>query len=471
MPLSLSDFLKIDRSRLTALGCYNSILDSDSRFFINFMRLREATTAEFSNSYGRILDLFDKVGILLKASKGEGDRFYREAFDLLKMSEMEELCLGYSAKGTSGSGSGSRLKRKILLTGKDIISAGIIEPEIFELVGLFEDGIGPDRISDMIGRTIEDDLAAYSRRVLSQLDIPRSGRVKLRFEEGLLLNPFNNKQLLLIPGELLHELPIAREWEDIDIVCEINSKLREEINNVIGIRWKELSTATKKDIARRILLTHSDILLDLIKSYREARLDQYDFEADPLGEATWYQAATSLAGKFPLILARKDSTSIKGVINIVRTICLQYKSLIENNGLHEVLYYKGKPRHERIAQKIFLGVADIYCKANDLDLSPEVNSGRGSVDFKMSRGYKKRVVVEVKLTTNPQLIHGFETQTKEYQKAEQMAFAFYLVVHNGGPDSRLEKLFTTQNDLVQKKRSIPEIIVVDASMRASASKA
>ena len=118
MPLSLSDYLHIDKATFDKTGCFDTILDADSLSFINFMRLRDAQTDELTGSYGRVEKLFDQVGILLKASKREADRFYREAFDLLRMAELEELCLGYSVKGTSGLGSGGKLKQKILPTGR-----------------------------------------------------------------------------------------------------------------------------------------------------------------------------------------------------------------------------------------------------------------------------------------------------------------------------------------------------------------
>lgn len=60
----------------------------------------------------------------------------------------------------------------------------------------------------------------------------------------------------------------------------------------------------------------------------------------------------------------------------------------------------GKSKHESAAQLLFYGVADSYCAANNIDLSPESNAGRGPVDFKLSRGSTDKVIVEVKLTSN-----------------------------------------------------------------------
>lgn len=58
-----------------------------------------------------------------------------------------------------------------------------------------------------------------------------------------------------------------------------------------------------------------------------------------------------------------------------------------------------------------------YISANDLDISFEPDAGRGPVDFKVSRGGDK-TIVEIKLSTNTQYLHGYEEQVEEYGKAE-----------------------------------------------------
>ena len=73
---------------------------------------------------------------------------------------------------------------------------------------------------------------------------------------------------------------------------------------------------------------------------------------------------------------------------------------------------------EKTVQKTFHGVASYYCKTNDLDISPETNTGRSPVDFKISRGGDK-TVIEIKLTSNKDCLHGFEVQIEEYAKSEE----------------------------------------------------
>lgn len=469
MPLSLSDYLGTSHEDLDALGCFDTILDLDSMMFVNFLRVRDSNTPELAGAYEHIEKLFSSIGHLLAACKKENDRFWREADKRLEMSEFEEICLGYSSRGTAGSGSGIELKQRILSIGKEIIEAGLNEPEIFELVGLFEDNIGPDRISDFIARTIQDYLVAFSKRILTELGVSPETRPELKFSEGVLLNPFSHKRLLLLPKDLLHELPIAQEWEDISMVCMLNAEVRKEINEVIGDNWKQMTAARKKAAARKVLLGQPALLRALVEDYRNFELEAYNFEIDPLGESTWYEAVKSIVAKQPLRLEKQGVTSLADIKKLVLAICDQFKALVEDKGLNEVLYAEGKPRKERIAQRLFFGIADAYCKANDLDISPETNSGRGAVDFKISAGYDLRVIVETKLTTNNRLTHGYEKQIGEYKKAENCAAAIYLVIDNGGSARRVAELIAIYNEALSAGVNNCDLILVDGRMKASAS--
>jgi hypothetical protein len=386
----------------------------------------------------------------------------------MDMSEFEEICLGYSRMGTSGAGSGHGLKLKILNTGKEIIKAGVKEPEIFELVGLFEDNIGPDRIGDFIGRTIKSDLIEYSKRIVSELDFDRK---KISFKNELIYNEFNKKELILLPHNVLHELPIAKDWDDIDDVCTKINAIREEINRAIGLTWDECTKSERRRFLRRLLLKNPVLMKKVIFDYRKYHLPEYSFTDDPLGEASWYSIAQEYSSAYPIKFKVNQIRCKSDLVNIVRQICHRFKSLIEDKGLNEVLYdNKKKPRRERIAQKLFHGISESYCEANNIDISPEVNSGRGALDFKFSIGYEIKVIVEVKLTTNPQLPHGYDEQLKEYQKAEKHSYPFYLVIDNGGDGKKLIELKNKHNDNKSKKILSPELIVVDATIKPTASK-
>jgi hypothetical protein len=155
---------------------------------------------------------------------------------------------------------------------------------------------------------------------------------------------------------------------------------------------------------------------------------------------------------------------------VVRKICEHFRHLVEDNQLARLLYdEKGVRKHESAAQLLFFGIASAYCTANGLDLSPESDGGRGPVDFKVSSGFEGKVLVEIKLTSNNQLLHGFEVQLPIYMKAENTIRSIYFVIDNGGySKARMDRF----KDAVGKAiKPCPSVIIIDGSIRESASKA
>ena len=71
-----------------------------------------------------------------------------------------------------------------------------------------------------------------------------------------------------------------------------------------------------------------------------------------------------------------------------------------------------------LAERLFYAVADADREANNVDLNREPNAGNGRVDFKLSKGYTARVLVEVKKSSNSDLLNGFEATTNSMRKAK-----------------------------------------------------
>jgi len=87
----------------------------------------------------------------------------------------------------------------------------------------------------------------------------------------------------------------------------------------------------------------------------------------------------------------------------------------------------------------------------------------------VSAGFKGKVLVEIKLTSNLQLAHGFEKQLPIYQAAEDAQRGIYLVINNGGIT---EQRWDAFSDIVKSAgANAPKVIVVDGIVRRSASKA
>ncbi|MGA3118217.1 MAG: hypothetical protein ABSF90_27795, partial [Syntrophobacteraceae bacterium] len=128
------------------------------------------------------------------------------------------------------------------------------------------------------------------------------------------------------------------------------------------------------------------------------------------------------------------------------------------------------PRHESTAQRLFFAVAYSYCVANNVDISPEVDTGTGQIDFKCAKGFDSKVLVEIKLSTNPRILHGYETQLEIYKKSEDTLRAFYVVIDVGRMGDKDQKLVRIKNEAAKKGQPLSELVFIDGILKPSASK-
>jgi hypothetical protein len=208
----------------------------------------------------------------------------------------------------------------------------------------------------------------------------------------------------------------------------------------------------------------------LLLLVREVDLKAYDLKRDPEGLTVWRGIHQTIAQKFPLQLSLVGPAAPKKAIEIVEAIVTQFETLVEKKGLWKVLWSADKPHKEKVAQMVFFALADAYCKANDLDVTPEADTGTGAVDFKFSHGYDIRILVEVKLSTNSKVIHGYEKQLESYKQAESPLHAIYLVVDVGGMGKKEEKLRAMKRERAAQHLPVSDIVIVDGKPKPSASK-
>ena len=197
---------------------------------------------------------------------------------------------------------------------------------------------------------------------------------------------------------------------------------------------------------------------------------ELDLLRDQLLVGAQLSASAAVREDFPLPIKDKASLSVEKVLAVAMTVIAEFKCLVENRGLWELLWDGDRPHGERVSQKLFLAVAESYCKAHGLDITPEAGTGSGVVDFKFSRGYDSRVLVEMKLSTNPRLLAGYENQIERYIAAERGARGVYLVVDVGAMGKKAEKLLAARNRRTLAGEPSPGICFVDANARPSASK-
>ncbi len=469
MAKTISDLLDVSSKTLMDLGAFDPILDLDTRLFIDPHLLKHCDIPEFEASYDKFTSHFKSIVKLLDASETKGDVFWNKADRLLSGKEVKGLCIGYASKGTSGSGVSLALRKRLLETAKNIIAKGKDDPELFELVGMFEGDFGPDRISDMTANIIRDDITEYTKRVVSQVELGAKATVTFDDKSGLPMNPFTGDIILLVPYSILRDLPVALDWSNMDVVAQQNQELRDKVNGIIGNSWREAMKTVSKDKLKKLILEHPDLLDDLVKQYAAKPPLPYDFIEDRAGEYIWYPVTRELVKDNPIPLTLSESPTIDEVESLVVTICEKFKELVEYNGLNQLLYNKdGSLKHESAAQLLFYGVAESYCTSNNIMIARECDSGRGPVDFKFGTNSENSVLVELKKSTNTSgLKKGIEKQLPEYMKSEKSRRAIYLVIDVGYTKAAIKNL-----ESINKKinGANVQIIHVDGSQKVSASK-
>ena len=449
-------------NRMEELGIFDPIINGDSNYFINIKRLRETNIPEFAGSYDKINKFFYNIGKLLLAANGDmSHKAYKTAVELFDFSEVDGINLGTS-KGGPGKGFGEKLRKQIIKDASDIILTCSNQPEIFHLLSLFEDNVGPDRVSDMIATLVYDEIIAYTKRAYKALDISSGKYPNYEFENGIMLNPYKkDKELLLVPINILHEIPIAKDWDDIDRVCSENKVIKQEINEMIRLEWYKMSTGQKKSEIKRQIFLDGKALEKIIVAYNDTTLD----ECDVMGNSAYF--VEKIAHKYRDFYSIEISDG-KDSYEATIEICNHFKRLIEECKGYELLYNGKTARDEKTVQKALHLTAYYYCLCNNLDLSPEPNAGRGPVDFKISRGNDK-TVIEIKLTSNQDTVHGFETQIEEYAKAENTDKKVFLMIDNGHKE-RAEKVIKLYEQKIDNGENPAKVILINAEPKESASK-
>jgi hypothetical protein len=464
----LSESLGVTPAQLWKYGVFDSYLGIDSLLHVDPARLRSTRIPELLGGYKRFHHYFASILDMIAAAKS-GDALERQAIKKLVFPEIREAALGYAETSDAGRGVTLHIAKRLYSTAKTIIDAGIKNPSIFEVAVLFEEDFGADLLSDMTVFMLLEELSAFNKRVAEKLGLQTVTRTVHGKTGTFILSQRNSKRVLLIPNSILADLPLAKDWTEIDAVCEYNESLRKRVNELIQKAWgKRVQRITKPQI-KEVLLHHPELLRELLKSYAKAKAEPYDFESDPRGVFIWHETSREYAKKNPLPLQPAKTTD--DVYVLVRKICEHFKHLVEEKGLNELLFdSEGRPKIEKASQLLFFGIADAYCVSNNIDITREPETGRGPADFKLSRGYHERVIVEAKLSSNGKYLDGLTAQLPTYLNAEKAKHGVLLLIKVGDHEKKLNRIKRVHSKLKKSGQPVPDLFIVDALEKLSASK-
>ncbi|MHB1381050.1 MAG: hypothetical protein ACYCXJ_02360 [Thermoleophilia bacterium] len=463
-------------SKTDADDWFDPILINDTKLFVDPFLIFQETDSAWSGAHDRLIEHFNICfKLIAQGNRNPNSVPYKKAIALLHFPEPREFCLGYTEQGTKGAGGGIGYARLIAKAMENAIARGLEDLRHFEELGVLNEGIGPDRISDLTCNVLRGDFIKYTEEVTLRHSLPTStvkvGGASFDFKRqawrsadvNLPINPATNRPLLLVPQRFLRDLPVLNAddwWENYEA-----EQLRNDLNyEVLGrVRKRDIVAAARRNPGS-------------VREWTEAKEDieatAYDFSKDPLGVWQWLEEARAFVRREPLVIA--PATDDDTFIEVIKLVIQKFKHFVEEQGGWRLLWndgYTEKP--EEAAQLLFKGVAQSYCEANDIVLDREVNLGRGPVDFKFSSGYQQRALLEIKKLHNGKFWNGLSKQLPSYLRSDDCELGWFLTIRYR--DHGVTEEWKTEAPEVVKKISHEQglrlsTIEVDGRPKPSASK-
>lgn len=470
-----STYFKLRRTR--ADDWFDPILDADTELFVDpFLVFKEAK-GFWRGAHRKLIEHFDHAFLMIaEGNLNPKSLSYQKALALLVFKEPKELCLGYTSKGTAGLGSGSGYASAIAAAIAEAIKRGLKHPRHFEELGILNEGVGSDRISDITCTILKSQLVKYTQETAQRHGIPTAkhrifaagfDERRLRWEipeVEVPTNPYTGGPLLFVPERFLRDLPVlnADDWWD----HYENERLRQDVN------YEILGNVDKKTIVE-VARQNPDAVRRWTIGMEAEAASGYDLVRDAKGVWQWDLASQAFVSKNPLSLPPPQTK--EEFLEIIDSIVSAYRLFIEDQGGWSLLWDTGsrKEKPERAAQLLFRGIAQNHCKANNISLDPEVNLGRGPVDFKFSNGYLRRAHLEVKKLHNGKFWDGLESQLPSYMKSDDVLDGWFLALqYNDSKTSRKRaKELPRRIEAIARRREIHlNYQLADARPKESASK-
>ena len=454
---------------------FDPILPVDTKLFVDPFLVFQDGPGAWSEAHNRIVAHFNEAFLLLaRAGCDPRSVLFKAALRVLQFPEPGETCLGYTARGTGGAGTGKRFASFMAAAMCDAIGRGVTELRHFEQLDILEEGIGPDRISDVATTILKPELTEYTQEIARRRGIPlarhtlRAGRFDdtrpgfVNATVELPTNPSTGGPVLLVPKRFLRDLPAinGQDWWD----AARSTELRDEMNADM------LRRVDKKTIVR-LARRHPEHVEAWVRAREQVRIKPYDLERDPNGVYQWHAAGRRYVRDHPVQLV--NATTQAEFVAVIDRIIERFKHFIEQNGGWRLLWDGDEEKPEEAIQLLFLAIAKSYCEANNIVVDREVELGRGPVDFKFSSGYVRRALLEVKKLENGKFWNGLRAQLPTYLKSDENRDGWLLAVRFRPTGVAQERARTLAAEVKLTAKALDLDLrygLVDAQHKQSASK-
>lgn len=252
-PLLFHSAYGVTEAQLNKLGVFNPTLNVDTLLFPDPLLLEDSSHPEMNAAKATFEEYFDRVRRLVAGSHSSTDAPAKASKGLLRFPEIQGTCLGYGKNGIAGSGGGTDMAEQLFSTASQIIGLGIDDPNLFLAMGLFEDNFGPDMIGDMFTNVIFDHIVLFNKRIYKELGLVTE-QFEIKLNSGKRLNgdfipnvafPGAHIPVILLPKDVLRDLPVAVDWRGVQEASEANREFRRGLNKSVAHLWSKKTLESK----------------------------------------------------------------------------------------------------------------------------------------------------------------------------------------------------------------------------------
>jgi hypothetical protein len=498
-----SDFFGVGRQTMRAYGVFDVSLINDLPMCIDPFLLFNSEKPEYQALHDEMIKYL--MFLRDKSIVSELDKGSMRAWYIFK--EVRQNWLGFSLSGNRGRGLGPdfaiALHRSFNTTFKDFGEEEIPDSPHFEKLTLFDSGVGKDNVSDFTTNLIKKYLLEYTQEfacrhidpaLTKEFAVQRAYfnyKTETWASRIYRLPAFDGDFVLLTPEDLLTKDDLWINQHDLvgdyaEIVDSIeNVQLRGQINNYFSHELSRMLAA--KEQRRRELLAkkkRSKKFIRFLKPLEPSEADRKLVRLRVIRKfpqiIDYYLAAKEAHGEEASQLSRENVAQINTqfvsqVENLVALLekCTNFYSeptdsyaaalrraqyfrdVIENNDGWRIFYVNGNPiTREKDVHILYR----LTWFASAFDVNSESNSGRGPVDFAISKGSANKALVEFKLASSSSLAQNLEHQTAIYQRSHRTNKSVKVVIYYSEAELARVKSILKQMGLENDQ----SIVLVDA---------